>query len=141
MAVWDGQPGDGAGGTASVVHRWQCLGLSVERIDLAEMLRRECPELAALARPDIASIEVPPVSDASDTRVMAMLFADAVGYSKLTEEQVPRFVQHFMGAIAELLRRPPSSAVVRNTWGDGLYLVFETVRDAGVFALDLCREI
>jgi class 3 adenylate cyclase len=69
---------------------------------------------------------------------MAMLFADAVNYSKLTEEQVPRFVQHFLGAIADLLKRQQTGAVVKNTWGDGLYLVFKEVQDAGVFALDLC---
>ena len=41
---------------------------------------------------------VPRLEDDSENepRVMAMLFADAVGYSKLTEEQVPRFVQHFL---------------------------------------------
>src|SRR5260370_17996085 len=71
-------------------------------------------------------------------RIMAMLFADAVHYSKLTEEQVPRFVQHFLGAIADLLDRQETRVAVKNTWGDGLYLVFHGVQDAGVFALDLC---
>jgi class 3 adenylate cyclase len=31
--------------------------------------------------------------------------------------------------------------LVKNTWGDGLYLVFESVRDAGVFALDFRDRI
>jgi class 3 adenylate cyclase len=69
---------------------------------------------------------------------MAMLFADAVQYSQLTEEQVPRFVKHFLGAIADLARQSKNTPVVRNTWGDGLYFVFGTVREAGLFALDLC---
>jgi CheY-like chemotaxis protein/tetratricopeptide (TPR) repeat protein len=47
LAVWDGQPGDGPGGTASIVARWRALGLKLEPIDLADILRRECPELAA----------------------------------------------------------------------------------------------
>ena len=138
LAVWDGRIGDGPGGTASVIRHWQKLGLPIERIDLAEMLRHSGLPLLP---------ELPPGEDdggespVSDTHVMAMLFADAVGYSKLTEDQVPRFVQHFLGTIAELLSRASKSAVVKNTWGDGVYLVFETVRDAGVFALDLCREI
>src|SRR6185437_2205856 len=35
------------------------------------------------------------------------------------------------------LRRSQSAAVVKSTWGDGLYLVFATVQEAGLFALDL----
>jgi len=54
MAVWNGQPGDGPGGTASNVERWSKAGLRIELIDLAEILRRECPELAG------AAIEAPP---------------------------------------------------------------------------------
>jgi hypothetical protein len=42
LAVWDGQPGDGPGGTGSIVARWQRLGYEVELIDLGELLRREC---------------------------------------------------------------------------------------------------
>jgi class 3 adenylate cyclase len=73
---------------------------------------------------------------------MAMLFGDAVNFSKLTEEQVPRFVQHFLAPIAELLRaRYERAAVVRNTWGDGLYLVFDNVRDAGCCALEICQFV
>jgi class 3 adenylate cyclase len=30
---------------------------------------------------------------------------------------------------------------VKNTWGDGLYLVFETVREAGVFALEFRNRV
>ena len=31
--------------------------------------------------------------------------------------------------------------VVRNTWGDGLYFVFRTARDAGLLAFDLAERI
>ena len=34
LAVWDGRPGDGPGGTASTVARWQSQGLAVDVIDL-----------------------------------------------------------------------------------------------------------
>ncbi len=140
FAVWDGREGDGPGGTASVMRRWHGLGLPVARVDLAAA---PAPELNIVSAP-APFVPVPPGELVeSDTRVMAMLFADAVNYSKLTEEQVPRFVQHFLGAIADLLGRPASdgslsAVVVKNTWGDGLYLVFRSVQDAGVFALDLC---
>jgi class 3 adenylate cyclase len=69
---------------------------------------------------------------------MSMLFADAVGFSKLSEQEVPQFVQHFLGAIARKISKRPSEIVAKNTWGDGLYLVFSNVEVAGDFALDLC---
>jgi len=68
-----------------------------------------------------------------------MLFADAVGFSKLTEPEVPRFVQHFLGAIAELSEKFRETIIAKNTWGDGLYFVFSDVDLAGKFALELAN--
>lgn len=72
-----------------------------------------------------------------DARLAALLFADAVNFSKLTEAQTPAFVQHFLGAIGSLVARFQPAPLFKNTWGDGLYLVFAHVDDAGRFALDL----
>lgn len=69
---------------------------------------------------------------------MALLFADAVNFSKLSERQVPLFYRDFLGRIAELLNtRYRRTSVTRDTWGDALYLAFRSIRDAGNFALDL----
>lgn len=70
-------------------------------------------------------------------RMAALLFADAVNFSKLTEAQIPVFVRDFLGAIGTLAARFQPAPLLRNTWGDGLYLVFEDVQAAGRFALDL----
>ena len=142
LAVWDGQPGDGPGGTASVIARWHALGLSVYQVDLSAQ-KHDAAQL-----PVVRSTE-PPAQICqgsecreSDTRIMAMLFGDAVNFSKLTEDQVPRFVQHFLSPISELLRKNyEHTNVVKNTWGDGLYLVFDSVADAGNCALDICRLV
>jgi class 3 adenylate cyclase len=137
LAVWDGQRGDGPGGTASLVQHWQSRGLAVERIDPAAVAAHE--EVGAAPR---ATVETP-APDAADAldelpdQLMAMLFADAVGYSKLREEQIPLFVEHFLAPIAELIERSPRPPILKETAGDGLYLVFQRVRDAGVFALAL----
>jgi tetratricopeptide (TPR) repeat protein len=37
IAVWDGQPGDGAGGTADAVERWQMDGYEVDIIDVSKL--------------------------------------------------------------------------------------------------------
>src|SRR6266487_1457704 len=99
LAVWDGVAGDGPGGAASVVRNWQNRGYKPEIIDLAKI---SVESVAALheRRPDGG--HRPPLQTEFASRVVAILFADAVGFSKLTESEVPRFVQHFLGAIAEL---------------------------------------
>jgi class 3 adenylate cyclase len=51
-----------------------------------------------------------------------MLFADVKGFSKLTDEQLPRFTEHVLGACAEVLARQGDDLVCRNTWGDALYV-------------------
>ena len=66
-----------------------------------------------------------------------MLFADAQGYSKLGDEEIPRFVDHFFGLVAKLAAESPYRPLVEETWGDAVYFVFSNVRDAGRFALDL----
>ncbi len=72
-----------------------------------------------------------------NARMAALLFADAVNFSKLTETQIPVFVQHFLGAVGSLVARFQPAPLLKNTWGDGLYLVFADVQTAGRFALDL----
>jgi class 3 adenylate cyclase len=69
--------------------------------------------------------------------IRAMLFADVVASSKIMEEQVPNFVEHFMGAINKLVAESPDKPLMKNTWGDALYSVFASVHDAGNFALQL----
>lgn len=139
LAVWDLKKGDGPGGTASAVEHWRSLGLDVEMIDLGRMLRRERPELTSKKT---GASPVKPKhrkkSSKQATRIMAMLFADAVNFSKLTEPQIPRFLNHFLGAIGKLLAKSSHAPLIKNTWGDGLYFVFSNVREAGLFALELC---
>jgi class 3 adenylate cyclase len=142
LAAWDGRPGDGAGGTASVVQRWQWAGLTVEPIDLAELLRQERLDVDVPDRPAAVTKRVfgssPP---APETKVLALLFADARGFGRLTEKQAVLFTRHCLGAICKLLLDCPYEAIVRESRGDGVYLALETVREAGLFALRLCELI
>jgi class 3 adenylate cyclase len=141
MAVWDGKPGDGPGGTASVVERWKRLSYRVELINLTDLLARESPGLAAVVsqKPKPAPPAQPPPEFAPEIR--GLLFADAVGFSKLTDDEVPRFVKHFLGMVADLVKNSRYAPETKNTWGDGLYMVFRDVRDAGQFALELCDRV
>jgi len=143
LAVWNEKPGDDLGGTASVVENWRQLGYEPEIINLEEICRRRSPLTAGRQRRPLqksrrAGSRIAQTSDESfGSRVVAILFADAVGFSKLAESEVPRFVQHFLGEIAKLTNRFADSIIAKNTWGDGLYLVFSDVDVAGNFALQL----
>jgi class 3 adenylate cyclase len=142
LAVWDGRHGDGPGGTATVVERWRNIGLPVEIIDLVK-LRTEFAKSSPSVTPPRGSKQARPTRTRQKlhrfgSQIMSMLFADAVGFSKLSEQEVPQFVQHFLGAIARKISKRPREIVAKNTWGDGLYLVFSNVEAASDFALDLC---
>ncbi|MEW6735952.1 MAG: adenylate/guanylate cyclase domain-containing protein, partial [Acidobacteriota bacterium] len=143
LAVWDRQAGDGPGGTAALVKYWRAQGRETTIIDTTQLSAKidqtassingasECREIVHQAT---TSTHFP-------QKIMAMLFADVVGYSRLKEPEIPCFVEHFMGTVAELLQSFPQPPVVKNTWGDALYFVFRKVEDAGLFALDLCDRL
>jgi class 3 adenylate cyclase len=141
LAVWDGESGDGPGGAASVVQDWKSLGLKPQIIDLPiEGRARSRPKHSSAANSPqdeaVRMADAAPFS-AFTSRVVSILFADAVGFSKLSEAEVPRFVEHFLGAIADLSRKHEETILARNTWGDGLYFVFCDVAAAGEFGLEL----
>ena len=142
LAVWDGRPGDSGGGTADTIAHWRNLGYSVEVIDLCALLRQEsCTSLVSSVGTGTVRLPVPGPPPEVSTRICSLLFADAVGFSKLTEEEIPRFVEHLLGLVALTLADLATPPLLKNTWGDGLYFVFSEVRDAGVFALQLCQSI
>jgi class 3 adenylate cyclase len=68
--------------------------------------------------------------------MMALLFADVKGFSKMNEREVPLFARQFHGAVADLIKRSRYAPIWKNTWGDGFYFVFRDVNAAGLFALE-----
>jgi class 3 adenylate cyclase len=133
MVVWDGRPGDGPGGTASIAQRWMTNGYKLERIP---------PGLEAAPVP-LASRGILPATPATggNVRLVSIIFADALHFSAVAEPQIPAFVDHFLGAIAKVIGEGGNPPLVKNTWGDGLYVVYEKPRDAGEVALALAETI
>jgi len=136
LAVWDGRRGDGPGGTASAVELWRNAGAKVTIVNLAELLGTE----QAPAEIQVSEKTGTNAADAGTDftpEIRALLFADAVGFSKLEEAEVPLFVEHFLGLVGKLSNETEPAPLMKNTWGDGLYFVFPDVRSAGRFALEL----
>jgi class 3 adenylate cyclase len=145
LVVWNEKPGDGPGGAASVVETWRRFGYEPEIINLGKInvTSAKVPRQKDEVTPG-SKITTPTSAqngDAFSSRIVAILFADAVGFSKLTEPEVPRFVQHFLGSIARLSEEFATSIIARNTWGDGLYFVFSDIAVAGDFALQLAELV
>jgi class 3 adenylate cyclase len=69
--------------------------------------------------------------------VRALLFADVKGFSRLSDEQLPRFTEHVLGALARALTAQDAAVWHRNTWGDGLYAVLTDAVAGAKCALDL----
>ncbi|HEY9609473.1 MAG TPA: TRAFs-binding domain-containing protein [Allocoleopsis sp.] len=147
LAVWNGKPSNDPGGTASAIKHWQQWGDEVEVIDLESILEHESLNLSMggeerLDEGAIASGSTPGTPAPEFSRqILALLFADVVKYSHLTEEQLFPFMQHFLGAVADLIARSVYQPMMRNTWGDALYFVFSDVQQAGHCALELCDFI
>ncbi|MGH9773974.1 MAG: RyR domain-containing protein [Candidatus Acidiferrales bacterium] len=141
MAVWDGLAGDGPGGTAGNIERWRGLGHQVEVINLADILARELPRKAARLASQPGAALGPKQAEEFTPVIRGLLFGDVHGFSDLTEEQVPQFVHCFLGLVGELVVAGHFAPIFTNTWGDGLYFVFSTARDAGCFALELSERV
>ena len=83
-------------------------------------------------------------SPLANRTVRYLLFADVVGFSKLPEHAIPHYVQHFLGGVASVLQQKDLEPLTRNTWGDALYLVYESAAAAARAALALqhwCKSI
>lgn len=138
LAVWDGEPGEACGGTASAIELWRATGNEVQIIDPAALLRNEHPKAEGRIQP-AEQVQEPSLIATQDfaPQIRALLFADAVGFSSLSETEVPLFVHHFLGLVGKLVHEISPAPLMKNTWGDGLYFVFTDVRSAGMFALEL----
>jgi class 3 adenylate cyclase len=120
LAIWDGATDLGEAGTARDIATWRATGQGVSVIAPG-------PPVAPAA----------PGTETSGRVVRAMLFADVKGFSKLADEQVPRVLQHVLGAFAVVLERFADAIEHQNTWGDALYVVLADPVQAAECALAL----
>jgi class 3 adenylate cyclase len=116
------------GGTRYFLETWG--SRPVRALDLAAM--RTGAVGVAVAEPSPASAPASPPR----RRVKAMLFADVKNFSKLEEEEADTFFAVFPHEVADLLKSAARTDY-QNTWGDGLFLVFDRVVDCADFALRL----
>jgi class 3 adenylate cyclase/tetratricopeptide (TPR) repeat protein len=138
LAVWDGYAG-APGGTGSFVRYWRTHRVPVKVVPIAT----RPPSM--LTGPETFETDAGDSDDEFETwvrasgrqEIKAIMFADVVGYSKLPETVIPKYVAQFNQRVSRLMADSSAAPVNVNTWGDGLFFVFNGVEDAGRFALDL----
>ncbi len=126
LVLWDGRPSSAAGSVAQTLNEWKRLGHSVDIMDLRK-LQGGRVEIRKRARSARVATQLPA---GLTTQTMIMLFADVVGFSKMQERQMPLFVAHFLDAIGKIEKALDIKPLIKNTWGDGLFLVFRKAEDA-----------
>lgn len=128
IAVWDGQPtrpSDEAG-TALDLTRGHALGLKQRVIASKPGAWGEISAVATVGRE----------SSAGRTR-RTMIFGDLKGFSRLSDAQLPAYVEHVLGTCARAIAHNSAHLTFQNTWGDGLFLVFDDLVAAAACAFDL----
>ncbi len=145
LAVWDGKKGDGPGGTASIVRRWEERDLKYLHVKIADLLQKHLPnEAAKAARSQAEKSQKRPQPTTDDgTEIIAMLFGDVKGFAKLKEAEYVAFVEHFLGKIAAVIKSLPKDQrpIAQNSWGDAIRLDFKSIEVAGLFALDVLEQL
>ena len=122
LLIWDEKPTDQAAGTARDAWLWASAG----RQQKVVRFPWERPQKTTLTH-----------NIRDERSLKAMLFADVRGFGKLSEKQVPVFVSQ---VLAELKTRLENHGIIPqhlNTWGDGLFLVFNHVAEAAHAATEL----
>jgi len=153
ITVWDGKGNGAAGGTSEFVEIWESLGMPITAISgtSAEVFlsRSSDPTVGAISRGRTAAKRKPRVGRRRTRKhfqkrraevgreIVAILFADLVGFSKLEEEQFPRYIEGFLGTLAAKLKNSPYDPIYKNIWGDAICFVFEDLLSAAEYAVEL----
>ena len=145
------EPGDDntIGGTHAAVKAWQSAGVHMAAWSpQSQVWTRLEPTPATQARTDslantTAVAKAPkPESEALavDTTVSrTLLFADVLGFSGLADSQVASYCEIVLGEVQKLVAESQNPPIELNTWGDGLFMVFESAAQGADFALALCE--
>lgn len=138
LAVWNKDDIGKTGGASSFIKKWLDQGHDVNIIDLKAII-----DGSAKGDP-LEIIQQEPVSDLDyydDYKIKGILFADTVNYSRLQDHEFVMFEKIVFGLVKDMIDSGQYQIATKNTWGDAVYLVFDKIKDAGLFALELNEKI
>ncbi|MEO5347259.1 MAG: TRAFs-binding domain-containing protein [Magnetococcus sp. YQC-9] len=148
LAVIDPLSHSISGGALDNLTRWKRNGRAVEMISLRDFQPLQptiptpparIPEETTLvaANPVVGESERMPLLGRGHRQIKGLLFADIKGFSGLVETRTPSFFVNFLNVVSRILYQKPFHPIGWNTWGDGLFMVFDSIEDAGHFAQHL----
>jgi class 3 adenylate cyclase/tetratricopeptide (TPR) repeat protein len=142
------------GGTHASFERWKRHLGTPQSIDLRELRMRAsrsgetgketlqdspAPRLKGASRPAARSAPIPP--GRPQRTLKTLMFADFAGSSRLHDAMAPLFQESFWKIAAGQIDAAPVKPLLATTWGDALYVVFESPRDGAAFALSFLERM
>ena len=139
LCVIDAAGKGGLGGAHASFDRWSRNVGSSHVIDLGELRHSAGLDVnGAVDAPAGAPAWSDPTGAERPHRTLkTLLFADFAGFSRLHDAYAPLFQTRFLDIVADEIARAPVKPLDSKTWGDGLYIVFESPEDGAEFALRL----
>ncbi|MEM0988095.1 MAG: tetratricopeptide repeat-containing protein [Pseudomonadota bacterium] len=128
LGVWDGAeptPNSPAG-TVYDLAKGNRMGLEQDLIASRPDAGMNIDAMAHMSPPDVGA-----------RRCRTMVFGDLKGFSKLSDGELPVYVQAVLGTVAKVLAEHEAHLKFRNTWGDGIFLVLDDVAAAAACAFAL----
>ena len=140
LCVLDASSGTDVGGTRATYERWRKTGGMARVIDLAALrggsealIPQRGVHLPEQSTDDHAA---KPTDETRLPRSLkAMMFADFAGFSRVQDAFAPQFQDQFLRIAAAQISQSPVRPLDAKTWGDGLYVVFDSPQYAAEFAL------
>jgi class 3 adenylate cyclase len=129
---------------SALVDTWEARGVRFgldNVIDIGPPLPRHGPGRSVGTKASDEAAALPERGSRPPFRVMSILFADVENYSRITERELPLFIEHFVGGIGDALNDKPYKAANVRRVGDGLLMMFTSLRDAGLCALELVEWV
>lgn len=132
IGVWDGQIASSSqAGTEADLQQWKLTGLPQYLVNSKQARFTEELPANPLLIPSAAAA----ITRQHGRESKAMLFADVKGFSKLGDAALPAFVEQIMGRLAKVTAQHQRQLHSINTWGDGIFAVFNHVAAAAECAL------
>ena len=82
-----------------------------------------------------------PSKKVENRKIRHVLFADVVGYSKLSEDKTPLFVENLLQDISANISTLSHKPEILNTWGDSIFAVYSNIQEMMEFALALQKTL
>ena len=139
LCVLDAASAGRVGGTRASCERWRRNINEPHVIDL-HALRATASgtpkrTMSSRSQPGSTRRQEPDRANQPQRSWKTLMFADFAGFSRVHDAFAPQFHEHFLRIGATQIAESPVKPLDAKTWGDGLYVVFDSPQDGADFAL------